>query len=154
MLQDLRQLSTIFWVTTMRVSTKEKIRSPGATSRMDFVEGIPRAIGVALGRPEVASLDLLAGCLVLVDPPILHSGTGRTSDQIIIRAKYDLGHLHAGLDGFAARFDAAITEAKRPAGASCTEPSDPAGPIETLKVTSTSRVIRQVDIPISWGERP
>src|ERR1700730_17805092 len=37
-----------------------------------FIVGISRAIRVALGRPEVAALKLVAVCLVLVDPPIAH----------------------------------------------------------------------------------
>ena len=45
-------------------------------TRRDFshrlVEWIARAIGVALRRPEVATRDLLAECLILVDPPISH----------------------------------------------------------------------------------
>src|SRR6266481_6011497 len=45
-------------------------------TRRDFshrlVEWVARAIGVALRRPEVATCDLLAECLILVDPPISH----------------------------------------------------------------------------------
>src|SRR5205807_7685929 len=45
-------------------------------SRRDFshrlVEWIARAIGVALRRPEVATRDLMAECLILIDPPISH----------------------------------------------------------------------------------
>src|ERR1700691_4958539 len=39
----------------------------------ELVEGIAVAVLVALGRPEIAALDLLAEGLVLVDPPISHS---------------------------------------------------------------------------------
>src|SRR6266478_10249785 len=45
-------------------------------SRRDFshrlIEWIAGASGVALRRPEVATSDLLAECLILVDPPISH----------------------------------------------------------------------------------
>src|SRR5277367_5538864 len=33
---------------------------------------IARAVGVALGRPQITTFDFVAVCLVLVDPPITH----------------------------------------------------------------------------------
>ncbi len=56
----------------MRVSRKEKMMSPGATSRMDSCRGFAGFVSVALGRPEIAAGDFAAVGLVLVDPPVAH----------------------------------------------------------------------------------
>jgi hypothetical protein len=37
-----------------------------------FIERIPRAVRVALGRPKITVLEPVAVCLVLVDPPTAH----------------------------------------------------------------------------------
>src|SRR5271166_6457232 len=42
-----------------------------------FVEGIAVTVLVALGRPQIAALNLLAERLILVDPPIAHLSSGR-----------------------------------------------------------------------------
>src|SRR6185312_6183759 len=39
----------------------------------ELVEGIPVSVLVALWRPEVPALDLLAEGLILIDPPIAHA---------------------------------------------------------------------------------
>jgi hypothetical protein len=38
----------------------------------EFIERVPRSVGVALRRPEITALDLLPICLVLVYPPVAH----------------------------------------------------------------------------------
>src|SRR5205814_1689544 len=59
-----------------------------------FIEMIPRTVGVALGRPEVASSDFMAGCLILVDPPISHSGSDGLQISLSLLIGWRLSGLH------------------------------------------------------------
>jgi hypothetical protein len=53
----------------------------------ELVEGVPRTVGVTLGRPEISALSLLPMSLILVYPPVAHGHSEHRLPQAVTLIK-------------------------------------------------------------------
>jgi len=75
-----------------------------------FIEGVPGAVGVALGRPQVSATYLVAICLVLIDPPVAHVTSRSLAEFRLIGIGFPISRFVVSLSLFFVQLIAQIYE--------------------------------------------